>query len=286
MQPHHSTRPRDDHQHLDAAPYAPPQFDRLDAYGAAPLFVVPNAGNDTEVLLRRSDFCIGLVTTKAQRDEINSLLFRLYASRGYRVSGFTNTEPSDNEIALQACKADRIVGTLTIRFDSADGLLAETLYRKEIEGHRMPSRRLSEVVRLGVAPCCNSREILAALFQTSYVIGRRIHRATDVFSEVNPHHASFYERMFGFRRTGEARLCPRVNAPAVLLHLDLARLDARIGQTMTDASMWIAPHSCFLLQRPGRAQRGRVDPMIRATPLSAEFTDDPPAPPDRLNMSL
>jgi hypothetical protein len=38
----------------------------------------------------------------------------------------------------------------------------------------------------------------------------------------------FYQRMLGFSQFGEQRTCPRVNAPAVLLHLDLAYMGEQI----------------------------------------------------------
>jgi len=57
-----------------------------------------------------------------------------------------------------------------------------------------------------------------------------VHKATDAFIEVNPRHSRFYERMLGFRQLGEMRICPRVGAPAVLLHIDLGYMDAQIRE--------------------------------------------------------
>jgi len=42
-----------------------------------------------------------------------------------------------------------------------------------------------------------------------------------VLIEVNPRHVRFYERMLGFEQVAEERLDPAVQAPAVLLRLDL-----------------------------------------------------------------
>ena len=38
-----------------------------------------------------------------------------------------------------------------------------------------------------------------------------------MFIEVNPRHRRFYETMLGFKRMGELRINPRVNAPGWLL---------------------------------------------------------------------
>ena len=48
-----------------------------------------------------------------------------------------------------------------------------------------------------------------------------VHRCNDVLIEVNPRHVRFYERMLGFAQAAEERLDPEVNAPAVLMRLDL-----------------------------------------------------------------
>jgi len=55
-----------------------------------------------------------------------------------------------------------------------------------------------------------------------------LHQCTDVLIEVNPRHVKFYQRMLGFKRVGAERLDPEVNAPAVLLRLDLDHCAAEI----------------------------------------------------------
>jgi hypothetical protein len=51
---------------------------------------------------------------------------------------------------------------------------------------------------------------------------------TDAVVEVNPRHAGFYQRAFGFKSCSDVRTCERVNAPAVLLRLDVAELEERM----------------------------------------------------------
>ncbi|TEX49967.1 MAG: hypothetical protein CFR70_00705 [Rhodocyclaceae bacterium] len=41
---------------------------------------------------------------------------------------------------------------------------------------------------------------------------------SDAVIEVNRRHAGFYSRRFGHARIGDEKLCPRVDAPAVLMH--------------------------------------------------------------------
>jgi hypothetical protein len=47
---------------------------------------------------------------------------------------------------------------------------------------------------------------------------------------VNPRHVKFYERMLGFHPFGPVRVDPRVQAPAILLHLDLRHAEAQIAK--------------------------------------------------------
>ncbi len=53
---------------------------------------------------------------------------------------------------------------------------------------------------------------------------------TDAFIEVYRGHSAFYQNQLGFPIFGHLRICPRVNAPAVLLHLDCAHMAAQISR--------------------------------------------------------
>jgi hypothetical protein len=90
-------------------------------------------------------------------------------------------------------------------------------------------RRIAELIRLAIEDEVDPKAVLAELFSAAYAIGRVIHHATDALIEVNPRHVTFYERIFGFARESAESVCPRVNAPAVLLRLDLACLDQKLG---------------------------------------------------------
>jgi hypothetical protein len=45
---------------------------------------------------------------------------------------------------------------------------------------------------------------------------------------VNPRNVVFYKRMLEFREAGERKMCERVSAPAVLLHLNVAYVTEQI----------------------------------------------------------
>jgi hypothetical protein len=139
------------------------------------------------------------------------------------------------------------VGTLTVGVDAGNGLVVDEANREMVDGLRQAGRRVVELRRLAVRDAVGTKAVLAHLFRAAYLVGREVHDATDVLIEVNPRHASFYRRIFGFVRMGDEWICARVNAPAVLLRLDIANLDrkltgfgalmARTGSRL--ATLWI-----------------------------------------------
>jgi hypothetical protein len=135
---------------------------------------------------------------------------------------------ASNHITLQACRADAVFGTVSLGFDSEAGLAADALYKPEIDSYRDAGARVCELTRLAIDPDHGSKEVLGALFHLTYIFGNVFGPATDVFIEVNPRHVVFYKRMLHFRQIGTCRISERVNAPAVLLHLDVAHVTEQI----------------------------------------------------------
>lgn len=178
-----------------------------------------------EVLIERADFFIRLATTHGHRRQASMLIHRLYSWRGYAWEQNNDLPHGANQMTLQACGPCGAFGTLSLRLDSASGLLADELYRPEIDSFRHAGGDVCELVWFAVEQEYGSKEMLACLFQLIYIYSRRVHRRSDIFIEVNPRHVGFYEQCLDFRRVGETKVCERVGAPAVLLHLDLQHVD-------------------------------------------------------------
>ncbi|WP_153111207.1 N-acyl amino acid synthase FeeM domain-containing protein [Propionivibrio limicola] len=170
---------------------------------------------------RHGDYDIRPALTPYQHGAASLLVRRMYARCGYdtRSVGYELNDP--NRMTLTAWQADAAVATVTIGRDSASGLMADTLYAEELATMRTSERVLCEVTRLAITPEASSPELLTTLFRTAMFHGMMFFAASDVVIEVNPRHAPYYRRQFGFRQIGELRQCPRVNAPAVLLHQEL-----------------------------------------------------------------
>jgi len=171
------------------------------------------------------EFKIRLANTDERRQSASLLIQKMYSWRGYDAN-VLNHNP--NKITLVAYLDDKVAGTLTLGLDSPEGMVVDQLYKAEADHLREQGRKICDVTKLAVDQDIKSKSVLGALFHLSVVYGRNIHRATDFLIEVNPRHALFYQKMIGFEVIGGEKLCPRVNAPAVLLKLDLSYADEQV----------------------------------------------------------
>lgn len=185
--------------------------------------------SDEEYLLKCTDYNIRLVDSPRQRSKAGLLIKRMYSWRGYTTDDSAVIPHNPYHLTLEASREQQLFGTLTLGIDSKKGLAADELYEDEINIFRKKGHKICEVSKLAIDPQFGSKELLASLFHLLYIYAYTLHKVKDAFIEVNPRHAAFYKRMLGFKQIGEKRTCPRVDAPAVLLHLDLDYMDAQIS---------------------------------------------------------
>jgi len=199
----------------------------IDAESRLRSLSVPECATDqSSVQLDQRRFKIRLARTTDQRQSANLLIRKMYSWRGYHT--MAEADHAANRISLSVSSEDHIIGTLTLGLDVEEGLSADAMYKGEIDQLRAQGRRICEITKLAVDQSVGSRRVLAALFHIAYIHAHRIHGCTDIMIEVNPRHVMFYERMLGFRRFGEEKLCARVNAPAVLLRLETDYVDIQL----------------------------------------------------------
>lgn len=187
-------------------------------------------GKPRQYVLQGGGYSVRLADSSSRRSQASKLIDRRYAWRGYHTEAVAALPRKANCIMLEVSSGQRLFGTLTVRLDSEEGLLAHALYGREISALRAMGRKLCEMCKLAVDPQYGSKEVLASLFYLAYVYAHIIHQATDAIIEVNPRHAAFYQRKLGFRQIGDMRICPRVHAPAVLLRLEFDYVDAQISR--------------------------------------------------------
>lgn len=227
-EPPHQTRPAS-----GPNPRSHNYFEQSHAWSKYRVFENPSIKSyrtaETNCLLQRDDYSIHLVNTLKQRIKASTLIKRMYASRGYQTQNAAVFSTAPYQYTFEARQAKQLVGTLTLTIDTHQGLLADALYKTELDGLRKQQRKICEISKLAFAPNSGSKEVFATMFHIAYLYAARLHDAQDALIEVNPRHAHFYQRMLGFCQIGQKRTCPRVNAPAILLHLEREYLEAKIS---------------------------------------------------------
>lgn len=212
----------------------------------------------SEVLLEHSDFQVRLASSRGRRSKSSVLVNRMYSWRGYKGSSEAAEPFNPNLITLQACRDDAVFGTLSLRLDSAAGLAADGLYKDELDAYRAAGAKICEITRLAIDFEHGSKDVFGSLFHLAYIYGGLLRGATDVFIEVNPRHVVFYRRMLNFRESGPCRICERVNAPAVLLHLEASYMAEQIalhGGHRGNSKRSLYPYFFPRLEQDGLARR-------------------------------
>lgn len=182
-----------------------------------------------EILVERDDFHVRFADSQGRKSQVCSLIKQMYSWRGYRLDT-SEVRYNPHQTTLQACNDKDTLGTVTLNIDSEDGLLADDLYRKEVDVLRKGGGTVCELTGLAVGTQLGSKELLATLFHLLHILGRRLHRATNAVIEINPRHSAYYQRLLGFRQIGESKICCRVNAPAVLLHIETDFVEEQIAR--------------------------------------------------------
>ena len=175
----------------------------------------------------REEFKVRLAHNEDRLKSASMLVEKMYSWRGYDTDVL---KKDPNKITLVAHQGNKIAGTVTLGFDSPIGIVVDELYKAEVDKLRAQGRNLAELTKLAVDEGVGSKFVLAALFHIAFIYAFHIHKYSDFVIEINPRHVLFYKRMLGFEQIGNERICPRVGAPAVLLHLDLDYVDRQTAK--------------------------------------------------------
>ncbi|MBI1285801.1 MAG: hypothetical protein GC183_15965 [Thiobacillus sp.] len=186
-----------------------------------------HAQDEGATRVSRQEFKVRLAHNEDRRKSASMLVEKMYSWRGYEADAL-GKEP--NKITLVAHQEDSISGTVTLGLDSPTGMVVDELYKAEVDTLRAQGKKIAELTKLAVDENAASKSVLAALFHIAFIYAFHIHKYSDFVIEVNPRHALFYKRMLGFDLIGAEKMCPRVGAPAVLLHLELDYIDRKIAE--------------------------------------------------------
>lgn len=180
-----------------------------------------------DLVTDEKSFGIRMIDTAEGRSQASLLINKMYAWRGYAGTHKLSDDP--NRITLTARDKGEVIGTLTLGLDSPIGIMADEIFKEEVDAYRMQGARVCEITKLAFDNG-GSKEHMASLFHLSVIYARDLHLCTHIFIEVNPRHRRFYQHMLGFEQLGELKTNPRVNAPAYLLVVDLAYVTRQIAE--------------------------------------------------------
>lgn len=183
---------------------------------------------------------IRFAQTEAAFQGATLLVQKRYAWRGYPKP---HIKENPNRITILTYLADRIVGTVTVGYDSETGLLADEIYKDVVDKLRQQGAVVGELSKLAIDEELGSKPMLAGMIHIAYLYGA-IHGCTDAVIEVIPRHQAFYEKKLGFRLLGEERLNKRVHSSVVLMHLPMDEMRRKIealggqGKSSADKSLY------------------------------------------------
>ncbi|MDP3636250.1 MAG: hypothetical protein U0989_01505 [Azonexus sp.] len=186
--------------------------------------IVGGEKSSSTSLFKSIGFVIGRAMEQHDLLAADHLVRRMYAWRGYLTKHPQHPRSlhrAADQATLVAWQNGELAATLTLSRDNEHGLLCESLYSKEISELRTKQVKICEFSRFAIDPAFRSPKLLDSFFRAAYQFSCSQFGATDAVVEVNPRHSRYYERELGFATIGPRRVCPRVDAPAILLHRNL-----------------------------------------------------------------
>lgn len=217
-------------------------------------------------------FRIRAADSSGERSSANILIDKMYATRGYSTTALP-VEETPNLITLIASDRQATIGTLSIGFDIGDGLLADDLFPDEIDALRAAGRKVCEVTKLAMDSVIQSKPVLAALFNVAYLYAHKIKCMDELLIEVNPRHVRYYQAKLGFTAIGPKRLNRRVNAPAVLMSMNLEHTRGQIEALGGRPELADQVRSIYPYSFSPREEAGIIGRLLRTQSDSTQVFD-------------
>ena len=215
---------------------------------------------------------IRLADCDGQRSRANMLLDRMYSWRGYGTGHRLPSAP--NCVTFTATSGEDVIGTLTLTVDSHAGLAADETFAEEMATFRSsPGAKLCELTKFAFDTSSPARPRLAALFHIIFIYGSMHYACTDLFIEVNPRHARFYEAMLGFTRVGEPKTNRKVDAPSQLMWLNVGAIRRKIDESAGRADAARSLYAHFFSRKEEDGIYGRLAGLAQSSlPAEARHT--------------
>lgn len=210
-----------------------------------------------DIVTDESSFGIRLVDTPEGRSKASMLIHKMYAWRGLAGAHEITSDP--NRVTLMAHSHGEAVGTLTLGLDSPSGILADQLFKPEIDVFRAQGKRVCEITKLAFDMGASSKSYLAALFHLSVIYARDIHACDYIFIEISPRHRGFFNHSLGFQQLGEEKINPRVNVRGILMHVPLSYMTEQTQRFGGKGAAAVGERSFFPLFYSPREEQGIIN---------------------------
>lgn len=171
-----------------------------------------------------------LSETDSDRKEADALVRKEYIRQGYINSDSPNSkkEQLNSEVVFVAKYGNKVIGTVSIFFNSDNGLPMDEIYKDELDVLRRKKKKIVEVGRLATDSSFSSKKynklfVVSSLFKLvfHYCIYKNI---DNICISVNPKHNLFYKSIM-FEDIGALKYYPAVNnAPALAKTLNISNL--------------------------------------------------------------
>ena len=207
-------------------------------------------------------FKVCAATSKARQSQATALTKMMYGKLGYDTEFISNDLSNVNHEAARLTfmfyKNEDLLGTYSVFLETAEGVLAERSYGKEINILREKGKSLIELSRFAIEPNIApriSRQLHAVMlnflgFLCQEILSKKSILFTNVdpastrdpelIIEISPHHASFWKGL-GWKIIGPERWCKRVNSASILMSencedfADYTKLDS---QKLAPGTAW------------------------------------------------
>ena len=230
-------------------------------YFRHPAFNHPEKSKETKNELADA-YTVCVATSKARQSQASALTKMMYGKLGYDTEFISNDLSNVNHEAARLTfmfyKYEDLLGTYSVFLETAEGVLAERSYGKEINILREKGKSLIELSRFAIEPNIApriSRQLHAVMlnflgFLCQEILSKKsilftnfdpiLTRDPELIIEINPHHASFWKGL-GWKVIGPERWCKRVNAASILMSescenfADYTKLDS---QKLAPGTAW------------------------------------------------
>lgn len=175
---------------------------------------------------------ISVANKITDRIQAYQLLYSVYIEKEFATPNKTKMwyslfDAHPDTVTFIAKEYDKVVGAITVVFDSEMGLPAENVYAKEINQLKKQNKKPAEIISLGISKeARGAQKVLVKLFNLAYLTAKGVHLASDIIITVNPKHTPFYIKKMFFEIIGENKNYDKVSgAPATLLILNFKKIE-------------------------------------------------------------